>query len=259
MPAADPMSDGWLESAVMNPDGSYRIGWPSGYDMWSGCLGSAKGWGPWYYYNVVTKHAQEYKTDSWYADCHPGLSAGMCFSPNHAHKSPASLGQITLDFGERVAKKCEQDFGMLGEGVLRPFCTFETHALWCQRVHAEDSEPAIFLTRIRGSRFSAGLALIPGRPVAPLHQAAGNRPRFFRRPHNATCCSMACASIHSTGPLYNDPAGFNAGEKEERDVILCAKASIRILKPPIFATRLSESPAGQDAARLFVRRDRTAG
>ena len=183
MPAADPMSDGWLDSAVMNPDGSYKIGWPSGYDLWSGCLGSAKGWGPWYYYNIVTKHAQQYKTDSWYADCHPGLSAGMCFNPRHAHKSAESLGQITLDFGERVARNAGKDFGILGEGFCDRFFTFQSHALWCQKVHLEDSEPAIFrYTHPQLPALCRHDLLHVGRPVASLYQIAGARPCFLRRP-----------------------------------------------------------------------------
>jgi hypothetical protein len=143
-PAADPLSDGWLESAIMTPDGSYKTGWPSGIDTWHGCLGAKKGWGPWYYYCVVTKHAQEYKTDAWYADILPGYAGGLCFSPNHGHKGPATLGQITLEFGERVVQNVSRDFGILGEGFCDRFFTFQTHALWCLGVHREDTEPAIF-------------------------------------------------------------------------------------------------------------------
>ncbi|MDD5705507.1 MAG: hypothetical protein PHR35_06245 [Kiritimatiellae bacterium] len=266
MPAADPLSDGWLESGVMQPDGSYRMGWPSGIDTWSGCLGSAKGWGPWYYYTVVTKHALEYRTDAWYADCHPGLSEGMCFSPHHAHKCPESLGQITLDFGERVARNVGKDFGMLGEGFCDRFFTFNTHALYCQPVtHREDDEPAIFrYTHPRFPLFCGTCRYTWGAPSALYTRLLGLGNVSFAD-HLRYVLLYGMRFDVFAGPTYADPASLhNSGailnEKEQRDLIFLRKSVHQDLEDADFRDQvgLTGVPA-KTQARLFVRRDRAGG
>ncbi|MDD5704332.1 MAG: sugar-binding protein [Kiritimatiellae bacterium] len=260
MPASDPISDGWLESAVMQPDGSYRMGWPSGYDTWSGCLGSAKGWGPWYYYNVVTKHAQQYKADTWYADCHPGLSDGMCFSPHHAHPFPAALGQITLDFGERVARNVSKDFGMLGEGFCDRFFTFNTHALWCIYVQAEDSEPAIFrYTHPQFPLFSGTCSYTWGGACARYTKLLGlDRVSFADHMRYMLLYGMRFDTF--AAPLYGDPASWGPGEREERDIIALRRCVHQDLEDADFRDQIGlGTPPAKTQARIFVRRDRTGG
>ncbi|MCC6579031.1 MAG: hypothetical protein IT440_01215 [Phycisphaeraceae bacterium] len=259
IPAADPLSDGWLDSAIMNADGSYRIGWPSGIDTWHGCLGSTKGWGPWYAY-CLDQFANKYKADTWYADIFPGYATGMCFNPRHGHPCPASVGQIALDFGERFVKTVDKDFGILGEGFNDRFFTFQTHALWCIGVHREDTEPAIFLySHPRFPLFGGTCSYTWGAPSALYKKLLGIGPLTFSD-HMRYMLLYGLRFDTYPGTLYPDHAALLGDEKQQQDLILLRRAVHQDFDACDFRDRvgLGDSPANTQS-RLFIRRDHAGG
>ena len=259
LPAADPLADGWLEAAVLSPDGSYRMGWPSGTDTWAACNGS-RVWSGWVYYWVVTKYHKQYRSDTWYQDCSPWIGQGVCFHPDHGHRRPLPRAQALVDLGNRVVKDVSSDFGILGESMCDRLWNYQTHSLWLAGVGLEDSEPALFIyTHPRFPLFCGCCCFFgPGGKQLPKNFYRGEIEKL------APADLLRYVLLYGQrfdycfgGPRRAGEEYLNPGTKELRDIIRLRRAVHKDLETSRFKDRigLAGMPAHVEA-RLFVSDDK---
>ena len=257
LPAADPLADGWLEMGRIEPDGSQKLGWPSGTDMRHGCYGS-KGWSDWTYF-WVTRYANIYKADTWYQDITPWSAVGICFHPNHGHAGPVSHAQATIDMGNRIVKAVGKDYGIIGESMCDRFMNYQTHSLWLASIGQEDSEPALFIyTHPRFPLFSGTCAFF-----SDCNKLLAKN--FYKGSSGDTLSFadfMSYVLLYGqrfdtfNGPARESPEYLSASLKEEKNIIMLRRAVHEDLEKSSFKDRIGLSAIpGNVEARVFVRDD----
>ena len=259
MPAADPLADGWLQAAVLSPDGSYRMGWPSGIDTWAACNGS-KAWSDWVYYWVVTKYHKQYKSDTWYQDCSPWIGQGVCFHPDHGHAKPLPRAQALVDLGNRILKDVSSDFGILGESMCDRLWNYQTHSLWLAGVGLKDSEPALFIyTHPRFPLFCGCCCFFaPGGKQLSKNFYRGEIEKL------SAADMLRYVLLHGQrfdycfgGPRRSGEEYLSTGMKELRDIIRLRRAVHKDLEASRFKDRIGLSGMPDNVeARLFVSDDK---
>lgn len=158
--------DGWIDTAIMGPEGRYRHLGPDkqywdGY--WAACP-AAKAWQDYSVDWIVKRWAREYGVDAWYLDSVPPgypVYAGtvVCFNTDHGHSRPQGMNPGVLESLRRLREggEAERPFGLLNEGVCDFFFRYSTHVLgvelagWC-------SNPEVFTYTFPEVPFFSGTA-----------------------------------------------------------------------------------------------------
>ncbi len=130
--------DGWIDVAMMGPEGRYRHLSPGRYywdGYWAACPGS-KLWQDYSVYWIVERWAREYGADAWYMDSVPAgypVYGGsiVCFNTDHGHRRPQGVNAGLLEFFRRLRQgaEAERPFGVLNEGVCDFLFRYATHVL----------------------------------------------------------------------------------------------------------------------------------
>ena len=259
LPSADPLADGWLEAAVLKPEGSYRMGWPSGTDTWAACSGS-RVWADWVYHWVVTKYHREYRSDTWYQDCSPWIGQGVCFHRDHGHDRPLPLSQGLVDLGRRIVKDVSPDFGILGEAMCDRLWSYQTHSLWCAGVGVEDGEPALFIYTHPRFPLFCGCCAFFSKWVKQLgttfYRGAIEKPSFADLLRYVLLYGQRF-DFWPAGPRRSGEEYLNPKTRELRDLIALRRAVHDDLEASRFRDRIGLSGMPENVeARVFVRDDR---
>ncbi|OHB57817.1 MAG: hypothetical protein A2Y12_17320 [Planctomycetes bacterium GWF2_42_9] len=252
LPQPDPMSDGWLEMGRIEPDGSQKLGWPSGIDMRHGCYASEK-WADWTYF-WVTRYNNKYKADTWYQDITPWSTDGVCFHPNHGHKKPVQHAQATIDIGNRILGSVSKDYGIISESMTDRLWNYQTHSLWAAGLGLEDSEPSIFIyTHPKFPLFCGTVFYFGGSP--------GLGKTFFGIEKPSFADVMRYVLLHGQrfdlfrGPVRNAPECWTDEMKEEYDIVLLRKQVHADLEGSSFKDRIGLSLPEKIEGRVFLRDD----